>query len=103
MSRTPTPHHDNCTLITDRTGTQPLVSEYKLCATWDYLKIFVSLGLGQDDVNSDHIIWLLTLHNLPSLAASAATKNNYVILAVHDHRCVIISVLAEKKDVFELR
>ena len=45
----------------------------------------------------------LTLHNLPILLAAAATKNDYVFLTVHDHRCVRIPLLAEEKDVFELR
>ena len=68
-------------------------------------EIFVSSWLKQDVINSDHIICLLTLHNLPSgrAVAAAAAKNNYVLLAVHDHRCVIVPRLAEKKDVFELR
>ena len=55
--------------------------------------------IKQDVINSRHITWLLTLHNLPSPAA-AATKDDYVLLAVHDHRCVIIPRLAEKKYVF---
>lgn len=63
-------------------------------------EIFVSSWLKHNVINSDHIIWLLTLHNLPSLAAA---KNNYVLLTVHDHRCVIRPLLTEKKDVFELR
>ena len=63
-------------------------------------EIFVSSSLKQDVINSDHIIWLLTLHNLPSPAAGAATKNDYVLLAVHDHRCVFRPLLAEKKYVF---
>ena len=63
-------------------------------------EIFVSSSLKQDVINSDHIIWLLTLHNLPSLDA----EDDYVLLAVHDHRCVIIlswvGCFAEKKYVF---
>ena len=46
---------------------------------------------------------LLTLQNLPSGPAAAAvpaTKYDYVLLTVHDHRCVSPPLLAEKKDVF---
>ena len=100
MNRIVSPNHDNCTLITDRTGTQPLVSEYKLCATWDYLKIFVSLRSKQDVINSEQISLLLTLYNFPSLpAAAAVTKNDDVFLAVHHNRCMMIPLFAEKKDV----
>ena len=49
---------------------------------------------------STPISWLLTLHNLPSLDA----EDDYVLLTVHDHRCVIIlswvGCFAEKKYVF---
>ena len=61
-------------------------------------EIFVSSRIKHDVINSDQIIWLLTLHNLPSAAAALATKNDYVLLAVHDHRCVMKPLLAEKKD-----
>ena len=61
-------------------------------------EIFVSSSLKEDVINSDHITWLLTLHNLPSLGA----EDDYVLLAVHDHRCVIKPRFAEKKYVFEL-
>ena len=69
-------------------------------------EIFVSSLLKQHVINSEHIICLLTLHTLPSGRAAAAvpaTKNDYVVLAVHDHRCVMIPRLAEKKYVFELK
>ena len=107
MSRIETPNHDNCTLITDSTGTWPLVLKCKRFFHLGLYEIFVSSWLKQDVINSDHIIWLLTLHNFPSLvsphcsgAAPAATKNDYVLLTVHDHRCVFSPLLAEKKDVF---
>ena len=38
VNRTATPHHDKSTLITGSTGSVPIVFEWKLCATWDYLK-----------------------------------------------------------------
>ena len=44
MSRTPTPHHDNCTLITDSTGKGPLVSKCKCFSTWDHFKYLVHHG-----------------------------------------------------------
>ena len=67
-------------------------------------EIFVSSWLKQNFVNSDHISWLLTLHNLLSVPAAAATpKNDDLVLAVHDHRCVRRPLLAEEKDIcFEL-
>ena len=48
---------------------------------------------------------VLTLHNLPSGdgVAALAAKNDDLVLTVHDHRCVIRPLLAEKKYVFELR
>ena len=62
-------------------------------------QICVSLWLEQDVFSSDHISRLLTLHNLPSgLAAATAAEDDYLVLEVHDHRCVIIPLLAEKKD-----
>ena len=63
-------------------------------------EIFVSSSLKPGVINSDHITWLLTLQTLPSGRAAGAAKNDYVLLAVHDHRCVIIPRLAEKKYVF---
>ena len=74
-----------------------------MCFHLGLFEIFVSSWLKQDDINSDHIICLLTLHNLPSGHAAATAKDNYVFLTVHHHRCVIIPILAERKDVFELR
>merc|ERR1711962_590600 len=50
-------------------------------------------------LSTHHIIWLLTLHNLPSLLAEAATKNDYVLLAVHDQRCVTSPLLAQGMEV----
>ena len=93
MSSILTPHHDNCTLITDSTGPGPTVFLVQIVLHLGLYEIFVSSWLKQDVINSDHIIWLLTLHNLPSLhAAAAATKKDYVILAVHHHRCVLTPV-----------
>ena len=68
------------------------------------MKIFVSLWLEQDVINSDHMTWLLTLHNLPGgLAAAVAAKEDDVCPTVHHNRCVIIPLLAEKKDVLGLK
>ena len=67
-------------------------------------EIFVSSWSKEDHVNSDHISRILTLHNLPSgLAAASAPKDHDLVLAVHDHRCVKIPLLSEKKYIcFEL-
>ena len=66
-------------------------------------EIFVSSWLKQDVVNSDQISNLLTLHNLPSLAAAAvasAAKDYDLVLTVHHHRCVRIPRLAEEKYIY---
>ena len=69
-------------------------------------EIFVSSWLKQDVVNYDQISNLLTLHNLssgPAAAAGPASKDYDLVLAAHDHRWVIIPLLAEEKDIcFEL-
>ena len=50
--------------------------------------------------DSDKISCLLTLHNLSSGAAAAATNYDDLVLAVHHHRYVIMPHLAEEKYTF---
>ena len=96
MSRI-TPNHDKSTLITDSTGRAPPVFEGKLFSTWEYLTYLYHYGSNKIVFDSDHMSWLLPLHNLPSDAALAANYDD-LVLAVHHHRCVTTPLLAEDKD-----